>query len=218
MKINLTKKYSKVIIFDLDGTLVDSGYLVAQSIKHQYPDITDKMQKELLVGNFHEEISKITLSKRVETDEEKNIRRREYSLQKSRLKLFDGIQELLQSLYSDGYILVINTSAYNRNCVPLLEELKIINLFDFLATAEISKNKEEKFKLIEARYNISTEDMLFVTDTLGDIREADKANIPTVAVTWGAHDESYFLREKHHNLISIISSVKELESFLKMYS
>ena len=60
-------------------------------------------------------------------------------------------------------------------------------------------------------------DMLFVTDTLGDIREADIAGIPTVAVTWGAHDESYFNREPHENLLKIVSSVSELEGFIEAF-
>jgi phosphoglycolate phosphatase-like HAD superfamily hydrolase len=56
--------------------------------------------------------------------------------------------------------------------------------------------------------------MTFITDTLGDIRDADVANVPTIAVTWGAHNHSYFNREKNKNLIKIVDSVSELQECL----
>jgi phosphoglycolate phosphatase len=35
------------------------------------------------------------------------------------------------------------------------------------------------------KYGIGAEDCLFITDTLGDIKEAHHMKVPTVAVTWG---------------------------------
>jgi phosphoglycolate phosphatase-like HAD superfamily hydrolase len=71
--------------------------------------------------------------------------------------------------------------------------------------------------MIEKKYNLSNKDFLFITDTLGDIREADIANIPTVAVTWGQHDRSYFTREEHKNLIGIVDSFEQLKDFIFNY-
>ena len=65
-------------------------------------------------------------------------------------------------------------------------------MFDFLGTAEISKNKVEKFKILKEKYGIREEEMLFITDTLGDLRESSEAGVPTVAVTWGAHKREHF--------------------------
>ncbi len=78
----------------------------------------------------------------------------------------------------------------------------------------MSKSKVEKFRMMEEKYGVRKNDMLFITDTLGDIREADKAGVPTIAVTWGAHDTSYFHREPHENLIGVVSTVAELENFI----
>ena len=131
--------------------------------------------------------------------------------------MFSGVRELLEKLHKQGYILVINTGAYNRNCIPILEYSKITHLFDFIATAELSKSKLEKFKLIEDKYGVVKKDILFVTDALGDVREANIAGIPTIAVTWGVHDKSFFEREKHSNLIGIANTVKELNDFIEQY-
>ncbi len=205
----------KVIIFDMDGVLFNSNEVAKQHMKNLYPGLTDEEHNEILTGNFHEEIAKISLNRIVESEEETLARKLKYSQDKSKVPMYDGMKELLVELHNDGYILALNTSAYERNCLPLLENTDTKNLFDFLATAEISKSKVIKFKIIEEKYLCRKEDMLFITDTLGDIREADESSIPTVAVTWGVHNVSYFTREVHNNLKKIVNSIDELRSFIK---
>jgi HAD superfamily hydrolase (TIGR01549 family) len=179
--------------------------------------MTPEIYKELLCGNFHEEIEKINIPKIEQTDEEKKFRQKEYSEIKSKMPMFRGIQDLLEKLHKLGFIIILNTSAYNRNTLPLLEYSKIAHLFDFVATAELSKSKTEKFEIIKNKYKVDEKNILFIADTLGDIKEADLAHIPTIAVTWGAHDKSFFEREKHSNLIKIVDTVKELEDFIERY-
>ncbi len=203
-----------VIIFDLDGVLFDSMDMALKYILDLYPGFTSEMQKELLCGNFHEEMQKIKIPKKSETEEERDNRKLLYSQKKSEVPMYPGAKDLLEELHQKKYILVLNTSAVNRNCLPLLEKNSITSLFDFLATAEISKSKVDKFKLIEEKYGLDKEHLLFVTDTLGDIREADVANISTIAVTWGAHDRDYFGREDHKNLIKVVDSFDQLREVI----
>lgn len=201
----------------MDGVLFDSPKLINAFFLHMYPTMTQENMNEILSGNFHEELEKFKISNEPieETAEEKKKRQENYSNQKLTTPLYNGVRELLQSLHSLGYILTINTSAFEKNCLPLLENSQVKGLFDFIATAEVSKSKVKKFKIIKDKYRASTIDILFITDTLGDIREAETAQVPSVAVTWGAHDRSYFTREHYKNLIAIVDSVSELEAFIK---
>lgn len=201
----------------MDGVLFDTIALASRHMFFTFPDITDEIQKELLTGNFHEELDKLSLKRREETDEEKQTRKLNYAKEKSESLMYEGIKELLNKLHNEGHTIALNTSAYERNCLPLLENSGITHMFDFLGTADISKSKVEKFQIIKDKYGVNQKDVLFITDTLGDIREADIAGVPTVAVTWGAHNESYFLRETHYNLLKIVSSVSELEDFIENY-
>lgn len=207
----------KVIIFDMDGVLFDTIALASRHMFFTFPDITDEIQKELLTGNFHEELDKLSLKRREETDEEKQERKLLYAKEKAKSAMYEGIKELLHKLHNAGYLIALNTSAYERNCLPLLENSGIIHMFDFLGTADISKSKVDKFQIIKDKYAVNQKDILFITDTLGDLREADIAGVPTVAVTWGAHSETYFYRETHNNLLKVISSVSELEDFIANY-
>ncbi len=206
----------KVIIFDLDGVLFDSVQLVNDFMLQSYPSMTQEVMNEILSGNFHEEMKKFKLTNKPlpETEEEKLHRRANFSLRKSQTPVYTGILELVKKLHSDGFILTVNTSAMEKNCLPLLEMAGIITFFDFVAAKEISRSKVEKFEIIKKKYGVSDEEMLFITDTLGDLREADIAHVPTVAVTWGAHDRSFFTREPHENLVSIVDSVDELSSII----
>ena len=201
----------------MDGVLFDSTKLVGDFFLSKYPTMTTEIMNEILTGNFHDELEKFKFTNKhiEETPEEHKARSEKYSQDKSQVPLYKGIKELLKELHKNEYILTINTSAFERNCLPLLKSVDIDNLFDFVATAEISKNKVEKFKIIEEKYSVSKDEMLFITDTLGDIREADFAEIPTIAVTWGAHDRKYFNREPHNNLIAICDSVEELGKLIK---
>ncbi len=206
----------KILIFDMDGVLIDSEVASREYMMSVFPSMTEQEHKDLLCGNFHEEMEKfkLTHNAKPETPEEKEARQAAYAIKKLNCGLYDGIHDLIKQLHKDGYTLVVNTSALERNSLPLLEKAGIARLFDFIATQEVSKSKVEKFAVIEEKYSAKKEDMLFVTDTLGDIREADSAGVPTVAVTWGAHDESYFNREPHDNLKGVVASVEELKDFI----
>jgi phosphoglycolate phosphatase-like HAD superfamily hydrolase len=124
------------------------------------------------------------------------------------------MRELIEKLHKSGLPLAINTSAYDRNCMSLLETAKITHYFSFIGTAEVSLDKTEKFKIILEHFKVTADQAIFITDTLGDVIEAERANVPTVVVTWGAQKRDVFTREPHTNVIAIVDSAAELEKVL----
>lgn len=207
----------KVVVFDLDGVLVDSTKLISDFFLVTYPTLTENAFNELLTGNLHEEIKKFNLENKPidKTPEEREARDKEYFQKKMEIPLYAGVPAFLEDLHKTGYILTINTSASDTNCKPLLKKSDILKFFDFIATKDVSISKVEKFKIISEKYGVKPEEMIFVTDTLGDLREADEMGVPTVAVTWGAHDASYFKREPHKNLVGIVDSIDDLFKTIK---
>ncbi len=204
----------KILIFDMDGVLFDTIPYAEKITLESYPGMTSAMYKELHSGNYHEELKKHASLKKVITEGEEMERRLAYAEKKKNAPLFEGIQDLLNELHSLGHILILNTNAFEANCLPLLEKAGIASLFDMIATAELSKSKVEKFTLITEKYHVHASDTLFITDALGDVKEAKTAGVPTVAVTWGVHDQTFFNREQHPHLVGVMNTVKELRDFL----
>lgn len=207
----------KVIVFDMDGVLFDTIALVNQFFLTSFPTMKQEDMNNILTGNFHEELAKFKANnkKLEETPEEKKARNDKYVAEKEMSPLYEGVKEILEELKSQGFTLTINTSAFEKNCLPLLKRTNIDNLFDFVATKEISISKVEKFKIIAEKYNIKPSDLLFITDTLGDVREAKELDVPTIAVTYGAHGAGYFNKEDNGNLRAIVGSVPELGLAIK---
>ena len=200
----------KVIVFDLDGVILDSNKITATLFKTSFPTATEELYKQALCGNYFEAKERLGISELIETQEEKEARLAKYALEKLECAFFDGIPELVKELHGKQYSLAINTSSRENNCLPSLQKINIDKFFDFIGTKEVSKSKVEKFKMIIEKYQVEPKDIIFVTDTLGDLREAQISRIPTIAVTWGIHDRSYFTSEPHDNLIAIVDTVAEL--------
>ena len=206
-----TKK--KVIVFDMDGVLFDTIPYARKVFMERHPGVTEEMYNEIHSGNFHDNALKYKHLHIKETEAEKEQHRVKYAQKKSQTPLFDGIDDLLKVLKEQEHILVVNTNAYNRNCLELLKNAGIQDLFDFIATAEVSKDKVEKFEFIKDKYKTDN-NIIFVTDALGDVLDAEKVDIPTIAVTWGVHDRSFFERKKHKNLLHIADTVEELSKYI----
>lgn len=205
---------NKIIIFDMDGVLFDSMEIAQKYFIMKHPGVTPVMYKEMYTGNYHEESEKYLSFKLSEVDEKKLEDQTTYAEAKSKAVIFPGIKDLLVSLKSNGFILALNTSAFIKTTMPLLEKSGLKELFDFIATAETSKSKVEKFNLISEKFSVAKENIIFVTDSLGDVKEAGIARIPTIAVTWGIHNRSYFNPEINNNLIAITDSVNELKNII----
>lgn len=203
----------------MDGVLIDSIEISYGLQKETLPQLTREEYSDLLMGNFHDKKAEYvkTNPQIVLTEEEKEQHKVYYADEKSKSPIFQGIYELLNFLKSQGFILTINTSAYERNTTPLLTKNNIINFFDYVATFEDSKSKVEKFKIIQDKYDCEIGDMIFVTDSVGDLREGENFGMKMIGVTWGVHSREYFEQENSLGLIGIANSVPRLQDMIVRY-
>lgn len=200
----------KILIFDLDGVLFDSVALMNGLTMGEYKNISLDDARSLHRMNIHEALEKIKWEKTDETPEEAAARKAVYTESKKLVPMYAGMGELVEEL-SKEYTLVINTSAILATCMPLLEREDIAKYFDLIASRELHSSKVEKFILISEKYAQPLADMVFITDTIGDLRESAEVALPTIAVTWGMHTKDEFAEESYGNLIAVVDTAVELK-------
>jgi phosphoglycolate phosphatase-like HAD superfamily hydrolase len=72
--------------------------------------------------------------------------------------------------------------------------------------------KTEKFKILEKEFYISSNDSIFITDTIGDIIEAREVGYKSIGITGGSHCRKTLVTEKP---VCIVDSFLELKKNLE---
>jgi len=205
----------KIIIFDFDGTLWDTTDLVLTLIRNmRISPLSQAEVQELYSHNIG--ISLANLNKYNPLKNPGEIEKLILSYQEAKLNTtpFPGIREALELLKENGLNLAVVTMARRDNCLPLLRKYDFEKYFKYIQTREDSLNKIGSVAMILEKENLKIEEVIFVTDTLGDVREMNVLGVETVAVTYGVHDRSFFEREKNENLIAVVETVEDLKNKL----
>jgi phosphoglycolate phosphatase len=187
----------KSVIFDFDGVIHDTLDVV-YPISRQIHGITLEEYKDLFNGNVYkspminEENSRLFLAMQLESFR--------------KLQIESHIREELLKI-NDGYEMFIVSS----NSEPILNEYfennGIIHIFKKVLGIETNKSKVEKFKILMNEYGVNGDNSIFITDTLGDILEANRAGIRSIAVDFGFHERE---RLEKGSPIKIISDFRHL--------
>ncbi len=195
----------KHIIFDYDGVLVDSFNFHLSKINGLYKiDLTAEEYRSSHDGNFY--ASK--LDKWTAIDFSEYAQR--VSKNQAKLPVRNEVKDVLIVL-AEHYQLHVITSGWKIQVLPFLENNGIIKLFTTLQYAEDGTSKYEKLHRLLESQNALPHECIFVTDTLGDLLESHKVNIPTIAVTFGYHSEDHL---KEGNPTYVAHSFLEIKEIL----
>jgi len=118
----------------------------------------------------------------------------------------DGMSEVLRTLNVD-YRSAIISSSINNPIKKYLNKFQLDGIFEEIYGAEFSLSKEVKIKVALEKFQITGDEAVFITDTLGDMREAAKVGVKSIGVTWGFQKESNL---KKGNPVAIVNTPEEL--------
>ncbi|MCR6651501.1 MAG: HAD-IA family hydrolase [Cellvibrionaceae bacterium] len=109
--------------------------------------------------------------------------------EQSQMTLFSGVEETLHQLRDDGYQLTIATGKSRRGLARILESLDMQNFFHGSRCADETRSKPDPAMLHEllAEFGRASADAVMVGDTEYDMEMARRANMPRIAVSYGAH-------------------------------
>lgn len=183
----------KAIIFDMDGTLVDSSVTIVNAINHVRNHLKlANMEKELIlekVNDPHLNPAEFFYEVPAFTKEHEKCFSDYYTQNHEKeLQLYDGIEELLKNLKERGYLLAVATNAYRGSTLESLSHLKVLEYFDSIACYDDVNKGKPSPDMLEKNLkdlNVSVEESLFIGDSERDLLAAEALNMDYLMVNWG---------------------------------
>jgi len=196
----------KHVLFDLDGTLLDSAECITESVRRafrqcHYP-IPDDAAIRTMIGIPIETSFPALMGAGPTTDPARvaelisTYRIVNAQLAPDMLRLFPGVIDMLHRLRDADRTLSIVTSKKTGTAAANLEQHNIRHLFAVVIGSDLcSKHKPDpepafvcQRALGDSSRSASVEaNYLVVGDSIHDIRMAAGANIPSIGVSWGVH-------------------------------
>lgn len=182
----------KAILFDLDGTLTDSGEGIINcailALEHFGLPIPSREKLRIFVGP---PLNETFLAHGVPADRiEEAIavyRSRYVPIGKFENTPYSGVRELLETLKTQGHSLYVATSKPEAMSVEILEHFGLAKYFTQICGASLDLSRSTKEAVIAhlLAQNGRSDNMVMVGDTKFDILGAKAHGIPAIGVSWG---------------------------------
>jgi phosphoglycolate phosphatase len=191
----MARKQFDLIVFDWDGTLMDSTSTIVKSIQAAARDLglpipRDEDASHVIGLGLHEamqaampNIDPALYPKMVE-------RYRFHYLSKDpELVLFDGVRDMLAELSQEGYFLAVATGKSRVGLNRALNAVGLLSLFDATRCADETFSKPHPAMLQELTRELGQDlkRTVMVGDTTHDLLMANNAGAAAIAVEYGAH-------------------------------
>ena len=207
-----------VVLFDLDGTVIDSGAIILASMRHAAKEVLgaeppDELLMAAVGGPGLEAQMHALAPDRVE--ELVNVYRAHNEPLHDELVCCAGMEDVLVRLKEHGRRLGIVTAKRRATVDLAFNVLPLRHLFDTIVGGdETERHKPDPAPLLLAaeRLNVDPKACAYVGDSPFDIRAAKAARMHAIAVTWGGiHDTAKLLAEGPD---AIVDTAEELYGVL----
>jgi pyrophosphatase PpaX len=182
----------RVVLFDLDGTLIDSGPIIVASMRHASVTVLGLEPDEERVRAAIGGPGLIAQMRELDpdrVDELVSVYRAHNEPLHATLEMFAGVPELLSELNRAGHRLGIVTAKRLATVQLAFDQFPVLDdLTDVLVGAEdTTRHKPDPDPVLEAlhRLGASPEEAVYVGDSPFDIRAGNAAGVTTIAVGWG---------------------------------
>lgn len=208
----------KLVIFDLDGTLVNAYPAIIKSvnyalIKMGYPK-RDPLVIRRAVGWGDENLLRPFIKRKDLAQALSIYRRHHRSSLVKHSRLFPIVKQLLQYLKDKGYKLAVASNRPSFFSGILIRHLGLGRYLDYTLCADrLKKGKPhpEILKRIMRRFSVKPRQALYVGDMAIDAQAGRRAKIKTIIVTTGSSLKSEI---KEENPYRIIGAIRDLKAFL----
>jgi pyrophosphatase PpaX len=200
----------KGVIFDLDGTIVDSVELIIVSFQHAIREVLGReiSREESIVWVGRPLREQMELFSPEHAEELVTVYREFNHREHDRmLKLYEGILDLLDGLLRAGVKVGLVTSKSRYTTQMAFDLTGIESYFDATVCADESAGNKPSPEPILAclkRLRVAPAEAAYVGDSPSDIQAARAARVHAIGVTWGVFDTATLEAEKPDTLVHTI--------------
>lgn len=194
----------KFVLFDFDGVIVDSFRPAFEVNKIICPHIMEDDYRKRFEGNVNDwEEPYHTADCRTDIDFFA-----EYIPRMKEVELFPDMESVIQEL-SNLYNLIIISTTITAPIRELLERLDLAQYFTEIMGNDVHTKKTEKIGMVFKKYSVNPEQCVFVTDTLGDMKEAAKMKVAAIGVSWGFQPEETLVKGAPYRIVKSPEALRQ---------
>lgn len=209
----------RLVVFDWDGTLIDSTAAIVRSIRSAAADLglpvpsREQASHVIGLGLFEAIHAAVPAIEREQMPAFVESYRRHFFSIDGRLEPFDGIVPLLSELVERGMWLAIATGKSRAGLDRALEQMQWAGRFLTTRCADEGAPKPDPWMLRDIcdELGVDAGETLMVGDTVYDLGMARAAGAGAIAVTYGAHPRDELESETS---LAVVDSVAELRMAL----
>jgi phosphoglycolate phosphatase len=216
----MARQQFDLIVFDLDGTLMDSTAHITRSIQAACRDLGLPVPADesasFVIGLGLRDALQIAAPTLDAADYPKLAERyRFHYLGKGeQTELFAGAREMLQDLRDEGYLLAVATGKSRVGLNRALDQVRLTSLFDGTRCADETFSKPHPAMLQELTRELGQDlgRTVMIGDTSHDLQMAKNAGAASVGVGYGAHPAKSLVA---HEPLFIAHDVAALAAWLR---
>jgi phosphoglycolate phosphatase len=196
----------RLVIFDLDGTLIDSVALIVETVTNAFAAVDEPVPDERAIRSISGITARDAMAilapsagpERVDTILESYRTHYRSNAGVAREPMFKGALEALDRLQADpATIFAVATGKGYKGAVTLLERHGVIGRFDSIQTPDHNRGKPDP-QMVEtalAKAGATRSQTVMIGDTVHDMRMAKAADVAAIGVTWGYHERADLIAE-----------------------
>jgi len=212
------KKEKPVILFDFDGTLMDTEKVILESYRRMFAkylpnvEITREMEISFLGPTLWE-----TFERYIPHEDSQRLveeyRQINFNLHQEMVKPIDHAQELIKELKKQGYSLGIVSSKLSDAVVMALEMFDMKEDFDVIIGLDhVKKPKPDPEGILLAckQCNRGHDSVIYVGDTATDVKAAINAGVFSIAIVTSADRQTELIGANPNRLIRNLSEIETI--------